>query len=244
MKHQTTNVLKWENEWTYVEKKLKESGCDSFGGGNAFSQYPFRSRFLHVRRVMKWAKRILSDFPKIDLDALELAIIFHDVGYSLGDNKKHQENSRMLFHEYRQEKCRTCEHNEAENASMQGFAAKIWKDPKRLDLVEYLIENHSRKELLGEPDQVPELVLLMEADVLDEEGAMRIAWDCMAEGMGGGSSFQDALFHTRKFWNPGYDPMVTPKAKQLWAEKQKLVRAYIAQMELDLEMADDLSNGV
>ena len=23
MKHQTTNVLKWENEWTYVEKKLK-----------------------------------------------------------------------------------------------------------------------------------------------------------------------------------------------------------------------------
>ena len=43
----------------------------------------------------------------------------------------------------RQEKCRTCEHNDAENASMKDCAAKIWKDPKRLDLVEYLIENHS-----------------------------------------------------------------------------------------------------
>lgn len=242
MKHQTTNILKWENEWAYVEKELKESGCDSFGGGQAFSQYPFRSRFLHIRRVMKWAERLLPDFPKIDRDVLELAIIFHDVGYSLGDNKAHQENSRRLFHAYREKKCRSQRSSEKEERSTEEGEPAIWQDPQRLDLVEYLIENHSKKELLGAPDLVPELVLMMEADVLDEEGAMRIAWDCMAEGMNGGSSFQDALFHTQKFWNPGYDPMVTPRAKKFWEEKQKLVRAYVTQMALDLEMANGVEN--
>ncbi|MGN0169363.1 MAG: HD domain-containing protein [Lachnospiraceae bacterium] len=229
MKHQTVNALKWKEEWSYVEQKLKESGCDNFGGGTAFSRYPFRSRFLHIRRVMKWAERIRPDFGKIDQDVLELAIIFHDVGYSLGDNKNHQENSRRMFRAYREEMCRKAE-------------AGIWKDAQRLDQVEFLIENHSRKELLGTPDLMPELELLIEADALDEEGAMRIAWDCMAEGMGGGSSFQDALEHTEKFWNPSYAPMVTPRAKRFWEEKQQLVRSYIAQLRSDLEMAHDVED--
>lgn len=237
MNHQTVSGLKWENEWSYVEKKLKESGCDNFGGGKAFSHYPFRSRFLHIRRVMKWAERIRPDFPQIDQEALELAIIFHDVGYSLGDNKHHQENSRRLFHEYREEKCRAVKEEKCRMVKEEE-SESIWQNEQRLDLVEYLIENHSKKELLAAPDLVPELMLLIEADALDEEGAMRIAWDCMAEGMNGAASFQAALSHTEKFWNPEYEPMVTPRARQFWKEKQELVRSYVRQMIRDLEMSN------
>lgn len=220
MQFHDCQVRTWEDEWNFLERTLKDSGFDSFGGGMAPS-YSFRSRFAHTQRVMKWAKQILSDVDTVDKVVLELAIIFHDIGYSSGENKPHALHSVEIFRKYAKE------HDLV---------------PDRVDEIAWLIENHSNKDLLNKPGVSNELIIMMQADMLDEEGAMRLAWDCMAEAMSGGKSFESALLHTLKYWNPEYNPMVTQLAQKFWQRKQQFVMDYVTQMEFDLETASSLDN--
>ncbi len=69
---------------------------------------------------------------------------------------------------------------------------------------------------------------------MDEEGAMRIAWDNMAAGVKGATSFKDALIRTEKFFNPEYNPMITPLARDIFQEKQEFVQEYIRRLKEDL----------
>ena len=224
MQYPTLGVHNWDEEWDFVKRRLEENGFDTFGGG-CIAAYPFRSRFQHTMRVMNWAKRILLDRPKVDLEVLELAIIFHDVGYCMGDNTHHQKNSATIFHEYREHK------KDAEG---------IWLDDRKLDFIEWLIENHSMKGMLATGEAPDELVMLMEADVLDEEGAMRIAWDNMAAGVCGAKSFAESLERTEKYWGPDYMPMITPLAKNFFEKKQAFVKEYIWQMKFDLGLVEEV----
>lgn len=225
--NQTTEV-NWIDEWSYVKDRLLNSGFDTFTGGAAKKSYPFRSRYEHTKRVMKWMKRIVHDRPGVDREALELAIIFHDVGYSMGENKEHCVHSEEIFREYVKHR--------VDRADIEGKNIRsIYYDEKRIEYVAKLIRNHSDKERIGNSDISDELLIMMEADLLDEEGAMRIAWDGMAEGMAGGESFQALMSRHRKFWKADYNPMVTACAKEFFAKKQKLVAEYLKQMEFDLE---------
>jgi uncharacterized protein len=47
--------------------------------------------------------------------------------------------------------------------------------------VVFLVKNHSNKQLMTAKGTPLELILLMEADLLDETGALSIVWDCMME---------------------------------------------------------------
>ena len=201
----------YEKEWAYVEKLLKESGNDGFSGGNC-GKYPFRSRYAHTRRVFMWLRRLLDDVGNVDVTAMEVAVIFHDVGYARGENHTHAKYSAEIFHEY-----------SVENDYL----------PEKREFIEYLIRNHSNKELLKRGTE-EELILLMEADIMDEEGAMRIAWDNMAAGVKGATSFKDALIRTEKFFNPDYNPMITPLARDIFQEKQEFVQEYIRRLKEDL----------
>lgn len=202
----------WEEEWEFVKRTLLESGNDSFGGGKQ-SHYPFRSRYEHTRRVMKWIHRIMEDMPNVDREILEVATIFHDVGYSRGLNHEHGFYSAEIFLEYANEH-------------------QKFQDKK--ETIAWIVEHHSDKSLLMQKVP-PEMILLQEADMLDEEGAMRIAWDCMAEGVNGATSFRAALDHTLLHFNPDYDPMVTPRANEIWQQKKEFVKDYIRRLEFDLE---------
>ena len=76
----------------------------------------------------------------------------------------------------------------------------------------------------------------MEADLLDEEGALGIAWDLMARGIDNPLSYYDAIHvlneHSAHILNQNY--MLTPKAKAYWEEKKQFVKEFIEQMEKDL----------
>lgn len=223
MEYLTLSGIDRTEEWSFVKERLEGSSFDSFGGG-AVADYPFRSRFQHTTRVMMWAKRILADCPGVDLEILELAIIFHDVGYSKGVNKSHQEEGAKIFEEY-------CKMRQED----------IWSNQDKLRTIAWMIRNHSRKEMLLNDEATPELTLLMEADMLDEEGAMRITWDAMATGFLGEGGFEETLKRTIRFWNPEYMPMVTPLATQYFREKQYCVEKYISQMKFDLGLEETLA---
>ena len=76
----------------------------------------------------------------------------------------------------------------------------------------------------------------MEADLLDEEGAMGISWDLMALGYNKPNDYINVIDainkHSAHILNQDY--MITPLAKKYWDEKKRFVNEYIIQMKKDL----------
>lgn len=176
--------------------------------------HPFRSRFQHTIRVLHWCERLAEGMDTVDKEVLYTAAAFHDIGYQNRDNERHAERSAKAFHTY------ACVQQMEES-----FREKV----------EYLIKMHSNKELMKEPDSSLEMILLMEADLLDEEGTMGIVWDCMVMGNVHASSYAKAYYHIMESSNKKEpNPMVTEKAKKIWDGKKRLVSEFARVLENDL----------
>lgn len=147
--------------YAYIQKAQEILLCS---GHDRSKRHPFRSRSMHTRRVMLWAERLLSFHPEADREILLCAAAFHDVGYAAGaEGKPHQHLSGEVFLDYARE---------------QGMDAAFTKR------VYDCIVVHSDKYRMKTPQDLSiEQLLLMEADLLDEEGAMSICWDGLAAGM-------------------------------------------------------------
>ena len=197
----------------FVKRTLENS--DKIKPNNPY--HSFRNRYLHSYRVYMWARRISDDLV-CDKEVLYTAAIFHDVGYSV-DKKNHALYSEIIFNRY---------------AKGQGFSEDFIKKVSSIILL------HSHKELLKKKDTAPELILLLEADLLDEEGALGIAWDLLARGAKGSSDYKDSLealkIHSGHILNQDY--MVTPKARMYWNHKKEFVKSFIEELEFDLFMEE------
>lgn len=193
----------------FVRKTLEEN--DAIKPRNAHHQ--FRDRAKHSYRIYKWVERLSPDYPDADLEVAKTAAIFHDVGYAKG-KKDHAIYSSEIFKKYA-----------AENHFSSDF----------IDKVDYIIVNHSNKDLLKTSDN-KELILVFEADLLDEEGAMGLMWDLMAAGSKGVEAYEDGMeeLYIHSCHILEQDFMVTPIAKKYWDEKKKLVSDYLLQIKEDL----------
>jgi len=205
----------------YVKKYLAETNGEStdweiaeLGG-----RFPFRKRSEHTWRVLAWADRLINEGiydVDIDKEAILIAAVFHDVGYGLSETgADHHEKSALVFNEY---------------AEQNGIETDTRK------LVDYLLRNHSNGATLHDAGTPLELVVLMEADKLDESGAMSILWDCMAEGSMNEQSYLKTFERIKEYSGAilGKNPMRTETAKKYWTIKQGLVREFVDQLELDL----------
>lgn len=175
-------------------------------------KHPFRSRYTHSLRVYEWARYIHDDLD-CNEDILYTAAIFHDVGYAIA-KQDHAKTSAMIFEKYAKE-----------NHFDEEFISRVYD----------VILHHSDKSLLKNPTISNELILLLEADLLDEEGALGIVWDFMAIAHEENATYYnalDALKHSRHILEQEY--MITPKAKQVWKEKQDLVRLFDKELRRDL----------
>lgn len=174
----------------------------------------FRNRYEHIKRVLKWANIISKGVDLVNEDVLYTACIFHDVGYAYG-KENHALKSGIVFKEYVKNK---------------NFNSEF------ITSVLYCIENHSNKELLKDSSQPIEMILLLEADLLDEEGCMGIVWDLFAEGANNPTDYKDALeavkLHSAHILNQDY--MVTPISKKIWLEKKNFVKNFIESLKDDL----------
>ncbi len=181
--------------------------------------HPFRSRFQHTIRVLHWCQRLAEGMENVDCELLYTAAIFHDIGYRDRDNEHHAERSAQAFHEY---------------AKIQGV------DSSFAQKAEQFIACHSDKSLIKKPGAELELVLLLEADLLDEEGAMGIVWDCMTMGNLHASSYAKAYYHIMESSNKKEpNPMLTERAKAVWEEKKGIVSRFTALLEDDLMIGSE-----
>ena len=194
----------------YVKEYLAQNG----GIVSPNPRHPFRSRFQHTIRVLHWCSRLAEGVEGVDKEALYTAAIFHDIGYAGRDNDCHAVRSGRAFHEY----AKACQ-----------------MDVPFREKVERLIYAHSNKALLQKENISLELVLLMEADLLDEEGAMGIVWDCMAMGNIHASSYAAAYYHIMENSNKvERNPMVTERAKMFWEKKKQVVAEFAEILAEDL----------
>lgn len=202
----------YEKMFQFVECYLENNDGEI---GNNY-KFPFRKRSEHIKRVFMWAERLIDGESNINKEAVLVSAIFHDIGYALSsDNSKHAENSAFLCEKYLKES----EYN-----------------TEFIRFVTYLVRNHSNKELMAISDTPLELILLMEADLLDETGALSIVWDCMMEGSQVLQTFNKTYEHilNYSYKSINTNPMVTAKSKEFWQNKQRLMKEFIEQLSFDL----------
>lgn len=177
---------------------------------------PFRKRSDHIKRVFMWSQRLIPKEYSINKEALLIAAIFHDVGYATCSNfVDHAENGAVICQDYLKS------HN---------------YDEDMIAFIVYLVRNHSNKDLMTNKDTPLELILLMEADLLDETGALSITWDCMSEGSQEVQSFEKTHAHIMKYSykDVNSNPMITELGKNFWEKKQTLTSMFIEQLSFDL----------
>ena len=191
----------------YISDYLLQTGGDRPGEPNQ----GFRSRIAHTKRVLEWSE-ILREGYELEENVMEIAILFHDAGYLQTEKKEHGIRSATLFEE---------------------FGLKQRFEPALMKRVSEMILLHVNKKAL-KSDLPMETILFLESDLMDEEGAMLIAWDCMVAGRRGATDFLDAYHQLEKFYQPVDNPMVTPKAIQIWEEKQQLRKEFMSQLRRDL----------
>lgn len=182
----------------------------------------FRSRIAHTKRVVKWCERLYSEYidqSNVNEYILMSSAIFHDSGYAvsnkIGNEISHAEKSAYYFNEY-------CLSHAIE-----------YKEQ-----IENNIRFHSNKELLKIEGTPIELILLMEADLFDETGALSILFDCLSAGERQVTKYEDALIRIEEYSGKmlNYNPMVTKVSIKYWNEKQLLVENFIKSLKIDLDM--------
>ena len=179
----------------------------------------FRNRYEYSIRVFKWVKRLSVDYDNFDYDVALTAALFHDVGYAYG-KVEHHIGSSKIFLQY---------------AKDNNF------DEKFTEKVNYIILNHSNKNMLKESKD-KEFIVVLEADLLEEEGSLGIVWDLLAAGQNNPSSYLDAINEIKKhsIHILSQDFMVTPTAIKVWDEKKTLVKDFISQLYEDLFVEEEI----
>ena len=202
-----------------IRRMVEDSGVQAF-----LDPYPFRDRPSHMARCYAWARRILPCRPDADEELTLVSTLFHDIGViattpeapKVGHDRLGGPIARqyLLRHGYD-----------------AGFAARVGE----------LVEQHQARERLRDPGTPVELVILMEADMLDERGALGILWDAMAEGGKPEQSYEGTLARLKQrklYTDPDRNPLVTENGRAFWAEKQRLHMAFVRALERDLGMRE------
>lgn len=203
-----------EKALAYARQVLAAHHMDTARPGQSF-----RTRSSHMERVCLWVERLLAQGGVEDPRALRLAAALHDVGYVHAEEGHGAHSARMLL----------------------AYAQAEGIDPAVAERAAFLAREHSNKaEWMKDPEAPRDLLLLMEADLLDEEGAMGLVLDCLSAGAEG----QDYLgaYARMQRYEPArlaHNPMVTPLARDLWAEKQRIIRGFMQAYAMDLGIEDE-----
>ena len=198
----------------YVERILTENG----GQMSSVPFQSFRKRSEHCRRVMRWCIEIMEKegLESVNRDEILFSAMFHDVGYN-SQGIPHEEYGVKLFGD---------------------FLKNHFIDPELAEKIKSNIANHSGKGGKIPDDISLELIMLMEADLLDEEGIMGVVADCLSEGMKGDlcNGYRGAYERICQYASDilEYSPMVTPYAAKCWEKKQDDVRYIIDSLKKEM----------
>jgi uncharacterized protein len=222
----------------FVERRLRDVDSLTKSGKN----FVFRSRFGHTKRVLEWALRI-NEGIGADPEIITVAAIFHDVGYSVS-GEGHAGHSERIFRKYMEDEFAAINtggtaiaHSDAIiNTGGTAIAHNDAIINTRIGEIAAAISLHSDKSL-DSSLLTAEQMVLMDADLLDEAGAIRVLWECFAEA---GNERYDYMSTYQKIKNipksltDDFALMHTDEGRRLHREMQEYVAAFISGLEYEL----------
>ena len=173
--------------------------------------YPFRNRFEHTMRVYRWAIRLQAKLGG-DLDVIVLSALLHDVGWEEG--RPYEEVSAEMAVEY---------------------LDSIEIDPETIRKVGEIILLHADKDT--EKDLSLECKIVMDADLLDEIGAIGVMWDCMATALEDEASYKRAYYRIKEYYRvnkPKIRRCKTDAGRAEYTKRMQAIEAFIYQLEKEL----------
>ena len=170
--------------------------------------YPFRSRFEHTMRVYRWAIKLQSKLGG-DLDIIVLAALLHDIGWD--EVRPHGEVGAEIAVDY---------------------LDSLGVDPEKIAKIGEIIMMHSDKDT--EAELSLECRIVMDADLLDEVGAVGILWDAMATAQEDEASYKRAYYRIKNFYRinkPKIKRCKTDAGRVEYNKRMQLIEEFIFQLE-------------
>lgn len=183
-------------------------------GSDSDRRFPFRDRYTHTLRVLRWALRIQMKEGG-DREVVTIAAIFHDVCKGL-PGRPHGELGAELCDRY--------------------LCGKGYPAPLRAKVFE-AIWYHSHKEDAAGLSIGLETEILIDADSLDEVGALTVLWDSMAAGLEPESSYERVYERlNRAFSGIRQQSMqlITPEGRRLYTERVLILERFLEELRLEL----------
>ncbi len=175
------------------------------------SNYPFRSRYEHTMRVYRWAIKLQAKLGG-DIDIIALAALLHDIGWD--SERPHEEVGAELAVE---------------------FLDSIGVEPEIIKRVGEIIMIHEDKDT--EAELSLECKIVMDADLLDEVGAVSVIWDAMATACEDEASYKKAYYRIKNYYRinkPKIRRCKTDAARAEYTKRMQLLDSYINQLEKEL----------
>lgn len=194
-------------DYSEVIEFVKETTSESVEG----NKYAFRNSYEHTMRVYRWAIRLQAKLGG-DLDVIVLAALLHDVGHDT--ERPENEVSAEIAVEY---------------LDSIGIA------PELIVKVGEIIMACPDKDT--EKDLSLECRIVMDADLLDEVGAVGIMRDCMVTGLEPEASYKRAYYRIKEFYRVN-KPLVrcckTETARTEYTKRMQLIESYLYQLEKEI----------
>ena len=179
------------------------------------------SRYEHTKRVLGWTKRLYDATPDrtgIRYEDLMAAAIFHDVGRAVSAQSGG-------------------DHAKAGVPITKNWLLSGGYDPERAEYIANLVGAHSEKWRMRDPSIDRNLLMLMEADLMDDMGLLGIVMDTLiVRARNPEATFYDCYNHYERYTHPMQHecPMVTPEARAFWNEKTELTDCFVEQYRKDI----------
>ena len=179
------------------------------------------TRYEHTKRVLGWAKRLYdatADKTGLRYEDLMIAAIFHDVGraVSIQTGEDHAKAGVPITREW---------------LLANGY------DPERAEYIAGLVGMHSEKWRMQDPATDRNLLMLMEADLLDDMGLLGIVMDTMiVRARKTDATFYDCYNHYETYTHPmQHDcPVVTKEARAFWDAKTESTDRFVEEYRKDI----------
>ena len=206
---------------SFVEQTLGENATEGLHSVGMHKMEFGYTRYEHTKRVLGWAKRLYDATPDktgLRYEDLMTATIFHDVGRAVA--------------------ARTGEdHAKAGVPITRDWLLQNGFDPGRAEYIAGLVGAHSEKGRMRDPDIDRNLLMLMEADLLDDMGLLGIVMDTLiVRARNENATFYDCCNHYERYTHPMQhdSPMVTPEGKAFWDEKTRDTDRFVEQYRRDI----------
>ena len=206
---------------SFVKETLEPVQTEGEGGIGAHKLEFGYSRFEHTKRVLGWSHRLYERTPDktgLRYEDLMIATIFHDVGRAVSavSGGDHAAEGVPITRKY------LLSHGYPED---------------RTEYICGLVADHSCKWRMNDPDIDRNLLMLMEADLLDDMGVLGLVMDSMiVRGRKEDATFFDCYNHYCRYTLPMQkeSPMVTPEGRFFWDEKTEIVERFVELLHRDI----------